>query len=1794
MPGTTRYSATFDRPYEEEEPPLMPTAASSRRSRSQSWQANSGLDRAYTPLGGTRPVQHRSSSTDSGSTQGVEHIPTRTVVKTPLKAHNNPFQFVKVGTCPLYKKAEEQIKKVKEIKKPDVLKEEEEEWQSNLDSWKSRRRKMSEDVFRRQEELRQMELEEQISQAAQKKTKTFSEMVESRAHRGRTLSLCLISSPLELQNWEMENNNNKNSSNSNFSAGSEESSNVNSEDESVGLKRTAQNDDQNDTQNLSSKTNGHCHNSSVKDSCNNEYNTLSDLKTSRFSASQKEGTFIDSGLESISSSHKAGDTPDSGSDFSQDSASSMDCESPRISGLTLDDVNLLDEYNSKSLQMSTSSSLPNMKSSGIEVAVKIHLNDRNEDLGFAFLCKEDDGQIIVDALSEESIAYNAGVHLEDQILAINGESIASKQPLEIASILERAKKNGSVDLLLWRHHKAAGSSDYSQSHTSVFPVVNGSAYNNNSVRKSTFIQDVDKKTSQSISSANQNELKNSETCKKSGQCSLYHTERSIESENEMYVDDFEELNRNSKLIEKNLQKLPVNDEIKENGNQSTVSPPNSVSSVLSTVSNTSVIANGSVTKDSCSVTLKNVPAINDSNATSATSVSKTSMIKNRLLAKDMPSVEKKERTVSETFMTAVSLSKDEPKIQRKKAHSKNDLGVTPCRTTFNTSVTADCSMVKDSPSIEQKKVPYKNDSAETLVTVVSDISLPANGCLGKDSTSMEQRDSVGTSITAVSNTSVTANGSLTNDSPSVERKKVSSENESVVSSGTSISKTSVTVNGSLTKDLPNVKQKKIRLKSNSLITPIIDVSSMAVTSDGSLTNTSANMEQKKASPKNGSVGTPITAVSNTSMTANGSLTNTSPSVEQKKVSPENDSVVSPVTTILKTSVTVNGSLTKNLPIVRKKKIRLKSSSLVTSIIDVSSMAGTSDGYLTNNSANMEQKKASPKNDYVRNSVTAASSTSVTTNCPLMTEDSPNVGQKTILCKSDSDVTPVANVSKIFVTTDDCQTKNSSSVEQKKAFSENDPVVICVNKPALEQKSDFKDEKQNLNSDQKKSKIKIIRKKSMKNDTSTKNVNTDVNTFANQKESSINQVKEDSLSIIYQSQPVKENKKDLAHDQKSHEKGACVFLKDDVPPVEKVAEEMEKLILEQLEEEERAKEMAAEIQLKNSVNSPENILMAPLRLAEPPKEKPPPPPSGSNEPQKPTSLKRVNSTKRIKKEIHKRRSNFLGIENADENISCEETSVPPPPALEDILKAEMELDRESMRKLESAAAERLTLEENEIIQKEQEIIQTLEKEERQQHIANENTDFWHDSQEKDRIQSLKEERKRIEEERMINEEQHLRLLEEAQLREREEYIRKQEGDNSSRDQLSASEPVAESLSNTTNSLVVSSVSPDTSLSGINGEGKISLSNSVPQLSDQKAVKIGEKTSNATAKPAVPPKPLKKKEAIRKERERLRQEQEALQREREEHRQKLIKEQEELAKNHPKSHAPDVPYSRLGPLPPLVKPAYPPQLTPSLSALPGNRENITVASRSIHGSQNGSLGSDPFSQLMNKQNRPVIPSQTKVPLNEIWGQQKMPSVRKQNHEPLSESRYNQNHWLIQEAEMRRITELKERQRATHHSQTHLAEDNVCSITPKVPVLPPTQNQHQNYATPEILWTYGNVGSTIKKYPSINPNKPFPVYAREPTAQAPVKPSRTGPLERQEQMLSVSGRKRCSHCNEELGRGAAMIIESLQLYYHIHCFQCCVCQAQLGNGSCGTDVRVRNNKLHCHNCYSNDEAGVKCSQV
>uniref|UniRef100_A0A8C3KRZ0 LIM and calponin homology domains 1 n=1 Tax=Calidris pygmaea TaxID=425635 RepID=A0A8C3KRZ0_9CHAR len=66
------------------------------------------------------------------------------------------------------------------------------------------------------------------------------------------------------------------------------------------------------------------------------------------------------------------------------------------------------------------------------------------------------------------------------------------------------------------------------------------------------------------------------------------------------------------------------------------------------------------------------------------------------------------------------------------------------------------------------------------------------------------------------------------------------------------------------------------------------------------------------------------------------------------------------------------------------------------------------------------------------------------------------------------------------------------------------------------------------------------------------------------------------------------------------------------------------------------------------------------------------------------------------------------------------------------------------------------------------------------------------------------------------------------------------------------------------------------------------------------------------------------------------------------------------------------------------------------------------------------------------------------------------------------------------------------------------------------------------------------------------------------------------------SVSGRKLCSTCGLPLGKGAAMIIETLGLYFHIQCFRCGICKGQLGDAASGTDVRIRNGLLNCNDCY------------
>nr|XP_031360750.1 LIM domain only protein 7 isoform X6 [Lonchura striata domestica] len=95
--------------------------------------------------------------------------------------------------------------------------------------------------------------------------------------------------------------------------------------------------------------------------------------------------------------------------------------------------------------------------------------------------------------------------------------------------------------------------------------------------------------------------------------------------------------------------------------------------------------------------------------------------------------------------------------------------------------------------------------------------------------------------------------------------------------------------------------------------------------------------------------------------------------------------------------------------------------------------------------------------------------------------------------------------------------------------------------------------------------------------------------------------------------------------------------------------------------------------------------------------------------------------------------------------------------------------------------------------------------------------------------------------------------------------------------------------------------------------------------------------------------------------------------------------------------------------------------------------------------------------------------------------------------------------------------------------------------------------------------------------------------PRAQSPLSASQSGS---QTRSRSVSGKKICSYCNNILGKGAAMIIESLGLCYHLHCFKCVACGCDLGGSRSGAEVRIRNNKLFCNDCYIRFKTGQPTS--
>uniref|UniRef100_A0A4W6G079 LIM and calponin homology domains 1 n=1 Tax=Lates calcarifer TaxID=8187 RepID=A0A4W6G079_LATCA len=132
-----------------------------------------------------------------------------------------------------------------------------------------------------------------------------------------------------------------------------------------------------------------------------------------------------------------------------------------------------------------------------------------------------------------------------------------------------------------------------------------------------------------------------------------------------------------------------------------------------------------------------------------------------------------------------------------------------------------------------------------------------------------------------------------------------------------------------------------------------------------------------------------------------------------------------------------------------------------------------------------------------------------------------------------------------------------------------------------------------------------------------------------------------------------------------------------------------------------------------------------------------------------------------------------------------------------------------------------------------------------------------------------------------------------------------------------------------------------------------------------------------------------------------------------------------------------------------------------------------------------------------------------------------------------------------------EVAEEERKYHEEERRILEETVTPLTPRSSALPSPSR--------------GELSSTSEKRPVLT-----------------IPSNIEGLLYLSLLCRSVSGKKLCSSCGQPLGKGAAMIIETLSLYFHIHCFKCGVCKGQLGDTTTGTDVRIRNGLLNCHQCY------------
>ncbi|XP_045554392.1 LIM domain only protein 7-like [Salmo salar] len=90
----------------------------------------------------------------------------------------------------------------------------------------------------------------------------------------------------------------------------------------------------------------------------------------------------------------------------------------------------------------------------------------------------------------------------------------------------------------------------------------------------------------------------------------------------------------------------------------------------------------------------------------------------------------------------------------------------------------------------------------------------------------------------------------------------------------------------------------------------------------------------------------------------------------------------------------------------------------------------------------------------------------------------------------------------------------------------------------------------------------------------------------------------------------------------------------------------------------------------------------------------------------------------------------------------------------------------------------------------------------------------------------------------------------------------------------------------------------------------------------------------------------------------------------------------------------------------------------------------------------------------------------------------------------------------------------------------------------------------------------------------------------------PAKSRPVSQQHDRVLTS-RQVCSVCVCPMGRGAAMVIETLNLCFHLACFQCVDCRCRLGGSEVRAQIRISNGKPYCDPCYIRLKSHLATSQ-